>query len=240
MKVALCFWGLTRSLKYTIDSIQSNLLNILKKESVNYTIFMHTYTINRPYTNTWAKEYNILLDNEEYKLLSPDYLEIDNQDVIRDMLNLPEYRKMPDYYKNNYETIDNFILAMYSKLQLTLLITKSDIEFDYYIYLRPDTMIKDVFNLTFFECINDTTLAIPKFELCYNFNDKFAITNRNTYIIYGSIFNILLESSKICILHPETLYFNYIKSYNIMLVYIPIILIRIRANGKEYITNISK
>ena len=29
MKVALCFWGLTRSLKYTIYSIKKYILNVL-------------------------------------------------------------------------------------------------------------------------------------------------------------------------------------------------------------------
>ena len=82
MRVALCFWGLTRSLKYTIDSIQSNVLDVLKKNGIQYTIFIHTYNINGSYTNRRSKEYNILLNNDECKLLNPDYIKIDDQDII--------------------------------------------------------------------------------------------------------------------------------------------------------------
>jgi len=236
MKVALCFWGLTRSLKYTIDSIQSNILNIFKKHGIQYTIFMHTYSINRPYSNTWAKEYNITLDNDEYKLLNPDYIQIDDQDKIKDILQLDQYRSMPDHYNNGYETIDNFILAMYSKLQLTLLIQKSGIDYDYYIYLRPDVKYNINFNIYYFNLVNDTTIAIPNFNLCgYNnlFNDKFCIANINTYFIYGSIFNQLLDYSKKYSLHPESIYFINLSSNYIKLVYIPFYFNIIRANGEE-------
>ena len=34
MKIALAFWGLTRSLKYTIESINEKILNILKKHNI--------------------------------------------------------------------------------------------------------------------------------------------------------------------------------------------------------------
>ena len=71
MKIALAFWGLTRSLKYTIESINEKILNILKKHNIEYKIFMHTWTVNSVYNNTRSKEANIKLDNEEYKLLSP-------------------------------------------------------------------------------------------------------------------------------------------------------------------------
>ena len=71
MKVALAFWGLTRSLKYTINSINEKIINILKKNNIEYKIFMHTWIVNSIYNNTRSHENNIVLDNEEYKLLNP-------------------------------------------------------------------------------------------------------------------------------------------------------------------------
>ena len=46
MKVALCFWGLTRSLKYTIYSIQKYILNVLKIHNIEYKIFLHTFVFS--------------------------------------------------------------------------------------------------------------------------------------------------------------------------------------------------
>ena len=84
MKVALCFWGLTRSLKYTIYSIKKYILNVLKIHNIEYKIFLHTFVFNSSYYNPRAEEYDIQLDFNEYTLLEPDYLQIDNQDVIKD------------------------------------------------------------------------------------------------------------------------------------------------------------
>jgi hypothetical protein len=235
MRVALCFWGITRSLKYTIDSIQSNILDALKKKGIQYTIFMHTYNINGPYTNIHGKEFNLILNNNEYKLLNPDYLHIDDQDKIKESLNLHEYRSMPDYYKNNYETIDNFILAMYSKLQVTNLVEKSG-NFDYYIYLRPDVRYISKLNIYNFKLLNDSTICIPNFQLWGNhnkFNDRFCITNRNTYKIYGSIFNELLDYSKKYSMNSEDIYYKYILADNLSLKYINFYFNRVRADGTE-------
>jgi hypothetical protein len=235
MRVALCFWGLTRSLKYTIDSIQSNVLDVLKKNGIQYTIFIHTYNINGSYTNRRSKEYNILLNNDECKLLNPDYIKIDDQDIIKESLNLQQYRTMNDSYENNYESVDNFILAMYSKLEVTKLVTGN---FDYYVYLRPDVRYISKLNTSDFKLANDNTICIPNFQLWgddMKFNDRFCIANRATYIIYGSIFHSLLDYSKQYTMNSEDIYYKYILANNLSLRYINFFFNRVRANGSEKI-----
>ena len=76
MKIALCFWGLTRSLKYTIKSIREHILNVLQKsnedtsnEPIEYTIFLHTYQFKSTYYNPRAKEVGVNLNFNEYKLI---------------------------------------------------------------------------------------------------------------------------------------------------------------------------
>ena len=43
MKVVVGFFGITRSLKYTIESINENIFNILKINNIEYDIYIHTY-----------------------------------------------------------------------------------------------------------------------------------------------------------------------------------------------------
>jgi hypothetical protein len=88
MKVAICFWGLTRSLKYTIHSIRAKILKQLDDKNIEYKIFLHTYVFDSAYNNPRANEHNIKLDFDEYKLLNPDYVEIDNQDQIKKQIGL--------------------------------------------------------------------------------------------------------------------------------------------------------
>ena len=73
MKIALLFWGLTRSLKFSIKTIEERILNILLKNNIEYDIYMHTYKINNLYSNKRANEKNIKLNFSEYKLLNPKY-----------------------------------------------------------------------------------------------------------------------------------------------------------------------
>ena len=232
MKVALLFFGLTRSLKYTISSINSNLLDVFKKNNIDYDIYLHTYKL-KTYINRRAGEKTNNYDNDEYKLLSPNYLQIDDQDKIKENLKLKRYRTHPDPWKTNYQTVDNFILAQYSKLQIVKMVEKSEQKYDYLIYLRPDVKYIQKFNLNFFKHINNKTICIPNFHLFgpHKFNDRFCITNMNSYKIYGNIFQRLLNISKRRSLHSETVLGAVMKNNGLKTIRINFKFSRVRCDG---------
>ncbi len=125
-RVALCFWGLTRSLNFTVDSLRENILSILEKNGVKYDIFMHTYCFEGEYYNPFSCERGTL-DFEQHKILmgenpDPKFFKMENQHEIKEMLNTEQYRTFEDPWGNGYGTCDNFILALYSKLQVTNLV----------------------------------------------------------------------------------------------------------------------
>ena len=82
IKIALLFFGITRSLKYTIGSIKTNIFNVFEENDVIYDIFMHTYSLDN-YVNTRTGEISNDIDNNEYKLLNPDYIQVDSQEIIK-------------------------------------------------------------------------------------------------------------------------------------------------------------
>ena len=232
MKIALCFFGITRSLKYTIKSINERIINILNKNNVEYDIFLHTYYLKN-YNNIRTRESKSDIDNDEYKLLKAKYVQIDNQDKIKKEINMEQYRTHKDPWNTNYNSVDNFILAQYSKLQIVKMIEKSDNSYDYIIYLRPDVLYISDINLNFFNKITDHVICIPDFH-CFknNFNDRFAITNKETYKIYGEIFNDLLEVSKKKELHSETIIGDKLQQQNISIYHIHFRFLRIRCDGR--------
>ena len=67
MKIALCFWGLTRSLKYTIDSIKNNILEILDSHNIEYKIFdyVNRYSEEEYIDYLQHSKYGIILDAHE-------------------------------------------------------------------------------------------------------------------------------------------------------------------------------
>ena len=134
-----------------------------------------------------------------------------------------------------YNSVDNFILAQYSKMKLTNMIENQKFEYDYILFMRPDCKYIDKISLDFFNLINNNTILIPNFHLYgpYNFNDRFCIANMNTYKIYGNIFTNLLELSKSEPLHSETIIGKVIDYHNLHVIRIPFNFSRVWFNGYE-------
>ena len=233
MRIALGFWGITRSLKHTIQSIKQHIIKPMQQQNIEIIIYMHTYNVKSTYNNIRTNELHIQLDNDEYKLLNPHYIQIDDQDEIKKQINIEQYRTHPDPWNTEYNSVDNFICAMYSKQQLINMISASKKEFDYVIFLRPDVKYKNPINTALFSHVRGNTICVPNFALYYGFNDRFAITNMITYKIYGSIFNDLLEYSKHCSLHSEQCQSLILQRTLMRLVYIPVFFNRVRFNGNE-------
>ena len=235
MKIAICFWGLARSMKYTIQSIQERIIKNFDNNNIPYKVFFHTYQVLEPYNNSRASETDIILDNNEYELLNADYISIDNQEIIKTKINLKSYRSMEDPWDTNYETMDNFILAMYSKKQLWKLVNESNESFTHYLFIRPDVLYLNDFDINWLTKINNNDIYIPKFhhEL-YNFNDRMAlIKNKSIAEVYSNVFDHMLQYSIQYQLHSETfIRFILKRSFeNINIHFIEFFFNRVRANG---------
>ena len=234
MKIAFAFWGITRSLKFTIQSIHKKIFEILQKNNIEYTIFMHTYKLNS-YQNVRTKENVCTVDNDEYKLLNPDYITIHDQDTIKKQLNLPSYRSFPDPWNTNYNSVDNFVLSMYSKQQVTKMIENTNIKYDYIIFLRPDVEYVDNFDIKFLKLATNKAICIPNFHLFskYHFNDRFCISNLKTYKLYGNVFDQLLALSRMQELHSETIIGQLMQKYHLEIIRIPFRFLRVRSDGRR-------
>ncbi len=236
MQVALGFFGITRSLKFTIDSIKHNITDSLNELGYDFKIFLHTYALDS-YNNVRTGESTTQIDNDEYKLLNPDYFVIENQDEVKKNLNLEQYRKYPDPWNTQYDSVDNFILGQYSKMKLTKMIKDTKTKFDYIIFLRPDVEYLNKLEESFFKSVSNNRICIPDFDVKYEkswlwkFNDRFAITNYNNYRIYGELFHKLLSISKFMSLHSETVMARYLLNNKVYYKRIMFRFRRIRTNG---------
>ena len=238
MKIAIGFFGIIRSLKYTIKSIEENIFDVFKSNNIEYDIFMHTYCLSTPYRNIRTKEYVEHVDNDEYKLMNANFIEIDNQDEIKSKIYMKAYRTRKDPWHSGYNSVDNFILGQYSKQKMTNMIEreqeKENKKYDYILFMRPDCLYVDKFDINFFNSINDCTISIPNFHLfgVYNFNDRFCIANSTTYKIYGEVFDQLLQISKQQTLHSETVLGKIMSDNKLKINRIPFRFSRVRANGE--------
>ena len=234
MRIAFAFFGITRSLKYTIDSIKKNFFDILKKNNIDYDIYTHTYYLtNYKNKRTREKVNDDMINNDEYKLLNANYIQIDKQETIKQKLDLHSYRTHKDPWCTNYNSVDNFILGCYSKYRVTGMIEETKINYDYVIFIRPDCNYLNKLNLKYFSYVINNNIAMPNFHCFgkYKINDRFAITNMNSYKIYGYVFEKLLEMSKIQPLHSETILGEILNINNIKVIKIKFNFSRVRFNG---------
>lgn len=197
MKIALCFWGLTRSLKLTIDSIEKYIFYPLKKDNIQYDIFLHTLKldkINYSYTN----ENNIKLDFNEYKLLNPTYFSYHNQEDVLKQIDFDLYKHKGDrevHYKHRVHR--NAILGLFSLKQLYIMIDESKEKYDYIFFLRPDMLYLREFQTKWFRLSHGAKILTPKFGQSGGYNDRMFIGNYYQGMMFAKQIDYLPEYVKI-------------------------------------------
>ena len=234
MRVAICFWGICRSLKYTIESIKKNIFEPLTSFDISYDIYMHTYNVSAIYNNPLAGENDIFLDNDEYTLLDPDHLKIENQKETDKIINFSKYLTKGNPWTGYPETFNNHLRALWSLNEVTKLWVPNKDKYTHIMYCRPDVLYIQPLKYEFFvnDAINKNNVLIPYFDLYKGINDQFAIGNPYTMEIYGSRFNDAYIYSQHFPLHSESYLGAIFRKYNIYCAYILFVFKRVRANGK--------
>lgn len=192
MKVAICFWGLTRSLKYTIDSIENKIFNIFKSKNVDYDVFLHSFYFEGNLNISYTSEKNVKLDFDEYKLLKPKYYKIDNQDEVIKTIDFKKYMYQ-DRCHNNMQMLRNAVLSLYSQKEVTKLVKNTNIKYDYIIFLRPDCKFLDNFNVGWFRLSKKIKVLTPRFGQSGGLNNRMFAGNYEQGILFGHGFDYLEE-----------------------------------------------
>jgi len=246
VKVAICFFGLTRSLKFTLGSIEKNIFEPLKLHGIRYYTFLHTYKMNGSYSNPRAGEKDLILDANEYKLLEPSYHMVESKEAISKKLQLEKYRTHgnpwkheKDAVKGDFSTLDNHILYLWSLKQLTTMWSNAKRKYSHIIYCRPDVLYQVPLDISWFS-FTSTKICIPNFGLCGNVNDRFALGRPEQMIRYGNRFNDALAYSKKHPLASEAYLIATMREHKIKYEHVNFFFIRVRANGNKNGLDISQ
>jgi hypothetical protein len=237
-KVAVLFFGLTRSTDRVIDSIQEKLFNSITSIGLEYDVFLHTYIMSNPYVNQWSKEYIYNYDNEQYKILNPKHVVLDKQDDIIKQTNFEEYyTKLGNWTGMSPELtrflIRNYVLGLYSKKRVTELFKLHADEYTYVIIMRPDMKIVSKINIqSAIDLLNDRNIVIPKIEWFHGCNDKICIAKKEVALYYGTLSDKLLEYSRHTSIISERFLHDMLKKEDISIETIDINYMLVRAVNK--------
>ncbi len=201
-KIAICYWGMTRSTKYVYESHFNFLFDVLKNNSIDYKVFMHTWKVENDQNIIWENVCDIPVDYQEYALLRPDFFQIDKQDEFKDQLNFSDYFDRELYNKYGGDTphewrpqlIMNHLCALESQKRVYKMVNDSNEEFDYVIFIRPDVKILNPLNIYVLNSSFD--IIIPSYDHHEGLNDRFAILPFNTASNYASRINEIKEFRK--------------------------------------------
>src|ERR1041385_3045173 len=92
MKIAVCFFGVSRNFsKYTLDSIQRQLFDVVAKHDPHFKRFAHINQLAE-LNNERTGEKGIVIDPEEYKLLGCDVVDQTDQRLVDERIDF-EYLK---------------------------------------------------------------------------------------------------------------------------------------------------
>jgi len=224
-KCAILFFGLTRTLGKTIDSIKKNLFTPLEENLIDYDIFIHTYKIFGPYNNMWSKENTDNYTNEDVEtILNPKYFIFDDQQTIIENIDFNEYyKKLGNWTGMSKDLtkylIKNMCLALYSKKQITLLFDKHINDYDYAIIIRPDTKLHTKICINDFTELNDNNIIVPKKDNFRGCNDRICIGKPNVISYCGKLFDELKIYSETTNIISEKYFMDKLKQKSITILH---------------------
>lgn len=239
-KVCICVYSLVqRSLKYTIQSIKTNILEELSKNGIEYDIYLHTYDSSISHSPR-AGEINVQVDPEDYKLLDPLIHNVESYAEFNDNYDYDDFiRQYKDPWLDNYESVKNWIREMNSVQCVTKMWEDKKSDYEFCLYIRPDLMYITPLPVSYIvrhlrERNYSNTWFTPPWGKYGGLNDFMAIGDCDSMIKWGKRFDSMYEFMKLDGFRNSERHMELVRSkYNIENVDLPILSYRIRANGNK-------
>ncbi|KAK9830649.1 hypothetical protein WJX74_000234 [Apatococcus lobatus] len=134
-RVAVCFWGLTRSLWATRDSLRVSILDPLIKEGYTVQKFLHTFAVEQ------EKGSRVIWDDYKWLEIPASQVIVEKPeaaDHTADTPSLDLLAKPGDGWHDKFHSLSNHRLALHSLKAVTALWTARAGDFDVVIYTRTD------------------------------------------------------------------------------------------------------
>jgi len=194
-RIAICYWGLPRSIGLVYPSQKEKVFDVLDKHCIEYDIYAHFWKtdVNR----VWDWVIPVPLDYENVKLLNAKQVQLDDQQAFLDTIKFEEY-----YYEHEKEQewspelIRNHLCALESQKRCVNLCLSANIAYDYVMFLRPDALIETDLPVELVFGGETNTIILPTNNHYEGLNDRFAILKFESVLWYSHRINRIREFRK--------------------------------------------
>lgn len=245
-RVALCFFGLTRSLRRTLPGIKKNLLGRLR---VNFTVdvFLHTYSLKN-LTNPRAGEVGVALDTEEWRVLEPlvDKV-VEEPEKVDATIDFDSILRHGNAFPEDTSATSqrNVLRMLRSVRQCWDLVVKHShqtrTEYKYAVFARPDVdFVQPLPDLDalFAAKLSTTPGLLPSKLLGMSMVDRFAVGHPSAVSAWATRGDLAMDfvqgvgTNFPRPLHSETLVKYALWRRGVTALHVPMCFYRVRANGK--------
>lgn len=250
VKVAICYFGLTRSTRYVYQSHIANLFDVLRNNNIDYDTFMHTWKTN--HNIVWDKVYKQPINYDEYKLLKPTHYQIDDQDIftraVDSNFHLYYYQHVMSAIGHGPQgewlpmLVRNHLCALESQRRVFKMVTDTGNHYDAVIFIRPDALLLNNIDVSHILSLkeNDIVIVAPESldsALWEGLNDQFCIGHPKTIDKYANRINEIAEFRRINGRIVSEKYVKFIvEKYRYNLKFISFQFTLVRPNGQRRFT----
>lgn len=170
-RIAICFFGITRSLSFTIESVVENVIDPAK-ETGEVKVFAHFFK-QRKIENSRTGE-SALLNPNEHHLLNADEVELEQPDKFLASSNFGAVSKFGDGFGDQFQSLRNLFHQLYSLQKVTL----NALEWnpDIVVFVRPDLQYHDsMFNIYKRASRLSDGVFVPNWQHWDGLNDRFSV-----------------------------------------------------------------
>ncbi len=172
-RIAVCFFGITRSLRHTVAAIEENVLGPARQVG---TVTVHGHFFRETHIENARTGERGTVDPEEHRLIPFDTLTIEEPDVWIDRDWQDGLKANGDYWDDDFSSFRNLIHQLHSLEQVTLaaIATRPDV----IAFCRPDLWYHDSLGPGFRRAIlaqTDVAFVPPWQHWQGGLNDRFAI-----------------------------------------------------------------
>ncbi len=239
IKTFIGFFGITRSLRHTIDSIRANVLAPLRASGVPIRLYGH-FHLPPSIDNPRSGEVNLPADPHDSALLALDACLVEPQDDSLIAENLAEAKRFPDILADDYRSARNLCFQLRSLARLwdmmeTDVAASAASDETWVAFLRPDLRYLDPFPWPALRAgirDNAADLAVPPWHEWGGLNDRFAVAAPRAAAVYarrGVAPLIAMQARQG--LHGESLLAHAVSAANLRVTPLSVRAVRVRAHG---------